>query len=153
MVRSGTTQNLTTMPTEVQRELMPLLHCIDEAFDRFGEGVKQATYWRLENEYRMSRERILARPDLFSSTLDEMFGPGAMVVKSSIAKMVMEQIIEREGERYKLENEQVSLHENVERSEDDHFAQVLKEARSFLRSDYGSSGGSAAERIVKGDVK
>jgi len=62
-----------------------LLRCIDSGLKRYGEGVAQVVYFRLENSNKLPKEEIPKRLDDFVSALQDMFGSGMKSISKSIA--------------------------------------------------------------------
>ena len=68
--------------------LTRILDSIDRGLSDFGEDVKIAIYWRLENDYEMSRRDAVIKPELFASGLSKIFGVGAKVVERKIVAQI-----------------------------------------------------------------
>ncbi len=67
----------------VEKEL-DILSCIDKAFSRFGPSVANVVYWKFSFTTKLGKNQIQQRPDLFSSTLREIFRDGAGVIEQAI---------------------------------------------------------------------
>jgi len=61
-----------------------LLRCIDSGLKRYGEGVAQVVYFRLENTNNLPKEEIPIRLDDFVSAMQDMFGSGMKSISRSI---------------------------------------------------------------------
>ena len=61
-----------------------LLRCIDSGLDRYGQGVAQVVYFRLEHANNLPKEEIPKRLEDFVSALQDMFGSGMKSINRSI---------------------------------------------------------------------
>ena len=68
--------------------LTRILDSIDRGLSVFGEDVKIAIYWILENEYKMRRRDSVIKPELFASSLRKVFGVGTKVVERKIVEQI-----------------------------------------------------------------
>jgi hypothetical protein len=69
-----------------------LLEAIDEALASLGENVKTSIYFHLEESFKVRRQDIPYKIDVFSDALERIFGPGArhleiLFIKSLHAKL------------------------------------------------------------------
>ena len=61
-----------------------VLSGIDRALSRFGQSVSSVIYWKFHYDTKLTKEQIVLRPDLFSSTIKQIFRDGSCVIEESI---------------------------------------------------------------------
>lgn len=72
-----------------------LLEAIDEALSSLGESVKKAIYYRLEEDFHISKPEIPQKIQAFNRAMEEMFKEGASHLQISM----MKQIHQKTGEK------------------------------------------------------
>jgi hypothetical protein len=65
-----------------------LIECVENGLDRFGENVSKVVCWKLKQAKNIDEEGVIAYPEALVSTIDEIFGVCAPMVKESIAKEI-----------------------------------------------------------------
>jgi len=60
------------------------LRCIDHGFSKFGESRVRLVYSRFETDYNLSRNDIFDHPELFSSTIRNIFRFGSPYIERDI---------------------------------------------------------------------
>ncbi len=62
------------------------LSSIDRGLDAFGSNVHTVVYYELNKWFGISREEIPLKPEMLVSTIDKIFGVGAVAVSRAIQK-------------------------------------------------------------------
>ena len=64
-----------------------ILACVDEALKELGASVAEALYYYLENNFRLSRNKIPRKPKTFMKALNSIFGEeGAKFIEKICVK-------------------------------------------------------------------
>lgn len=69
-----------------------LLEAVDEALASLGDSVKQAVYFHLEKSFGIKKEDVPNRIGDFAQVVENIFGPGASYLESSIMKRLYEKV-------------------------------------------------------------
>ena len=69
-----------------------LLEAVDEALVALGDSVKQAVYFHLEKSFGIKKKEIPNRIRTFAQAVENIFGPGAYYLESSIIKQLYERV-------------------------------------------------------------
>jgi hypothetical protein len=64
---------------------------VDRAFSRFGSTVSSVVYWKFHFDTKLDKGEIALRPDLFSTTIREIFRDGSSVVERAIIQELRSQ--------------------------------------------------------------
>lgn len=68
-----------------------ILKCIDRGLEVLGTNVKQTIYWHLESKFKVKKEEIPDKIDVFVNMLRKLFGSGARIIEEIIiSEMVKE---------------------------------------------------------------
>lgn len=87
-----------------------LLEAVDEGLSLLGNSVKEAVYFYLEKDFKISRADIPSRLEDFVSSLEKLFGVGAKLIEIRI----MEKLYKKVGDfKYFPENGNVVFAEYV----------------------------------------
>lgn len=70
-----------------------LLEAIDEAFSTMGNSVREALYFCLEKEFKISRTSIPEKLEDFARALEKIFGMGAKLIENWIIRILNEKSI------------------------------------------------------------
>lgn len=63
-----------------------LLESVDSGLLVLGENSRKAIYFHLEKTFKIKKEEIALKFEEFKEALENIFGPGAEVIKAVIAK-------------------------------------------------------------------
>ena len=69
-----------------------LIESVDGALAALGESAKQAIYFHIENEFKISKNDIPYRLEDFTDGLEKIFGLGAHFIEILIMKSLFEKI-------------------------------------------------------------
>ncbi len=61
-----------------------ILEAIDESLASFGENLRQTVYSQLQNNFNVAQEEIPLFIEEFTSTIEELFGDGALLIELKI---------------------------------------------------------------------
>lgn len=71
-----------------------LLEAVDEGLSSLGESSKLAIYFHLEENFKVKKEEIPCKVDMFAEAIEKMFGQGANFLEI----MIMQRLHEKIGE-------------------------------------------------------
>jgi hypothetical protein len=63
-----------------------LIEAVDSGLLVLGENSRKAVYFHLEKTFKIKREEIMLKFDEFKEALEDIFGPGAEIIKTVIIK-------------------------------------------------------------------
>jgi hypothetical protein len=98
---------------------MKIIEAIDESLASFGEFVKPAVYFQLENSYNVKKQDIPRRIEEFATAIEAIFGIGARLIEMKIIETLY---ASAKGFMY------------IPQSEDLVFEDYVQTVRSFLMS-------------------
>ena len=98
---------------------MKIIEAIDESLASFGEFVKPAVYFQLENSYNVKKQDIPSRIEEFATAIEAIFGIGARLIEMKIIETLY---ASAKGFMY------------IPQSEDLVFEDYVQTVRSFLMS-------------------
>lgn len=67
-----------------------LAEAVEESLSSLGESPKQSILFHLENTFKIKKNEIPDKIDLFDQALRKLFGPGADFLETLIAKKLFE---------------------------------------------------------------
>jgi hypothetical protein len=98
---------------------MKIIDAIDESLASFGESVKSAVYFQLENGYNVKKQDIPSRIEEFATAIEAIFGIGARLIEMKIIETLY---ASAKGFMY------------IPKSEDLVFKDYVQSVKSFLMS-------------------
>ena len=93
------------------------LEAVDSAFSMLDDSNKQALYFHLKNSFDVSREAMPHHIEVFTNTLEQVFGQGALLLEARIIET-----LHRKVPRFRFSPKQEELS----------FLGYLESLRSFL---------------------
>src|SRR4030067_2596311 len=61
-----------------------IMEAVDESLASFGEAVRKAVYFQMQNNYNISKQEIPTRIEEFAAAIEEIFGIGALLIELKI---------------------------------------------------------------------
>jgi hypothetical protein len=62
--------------------------CVEKGFEFLDESAKVSVFWHLENDFQISKDLIIEKPEEFVRALHHIFGDGAVLLEKKIAKEI-----------------------------------------------------------------
>jgi hypothetical protein len=63
-----------------------IMEAVDESLETFGDAVRRAAYFQLQNNYNLPKQEIPTRIEEFTAAIEEIFGIGAGLIEVKIIK-------------------------------------------------------------------
>lgn len=81
--RNQSERNLNMVDANLKKTL---LDAVDSGLLVLGENSRKAIYFHLEKTFKIKREEIALKFEEFKEALEDIFGPGAEIIKTAIMK-------------------------------------------------------------------
>lgn len=79
-----------------------VIEAVDSGLLALGENSRKAIYFHLEKTFNIKKEEIASRFEEFKEALEDIFGPGAELIESSIMRELQTALDREEKEGFEL---------------------------------------------------
>jgi bifunctional DNA-binding transcriptional regulator/antitoxin component of YhaV-PrlF toxin-antitoxin module len=63
-------------------------NCVEKGFEFLDESAKISVFWHLENDFGITKDSIIEKPDEFVNALRGIFGDGSIILEKKISKEI-----------------------------------------------------------------